>query len=89
MEKASRLTVSPGINIAVGSALQSAAGLLICLRLLKVLYVLPQTGLMLLMTLRMINDLRPFLILLSGVFFSFVSSLYIWSAFWAPMPNHP
>ena len=52
---------------------------------MKILYIFPGIGLMLLMTLRMLGDLRQFLVLLLCVLAAFASALYVWASFWNPI----
>ncbi|KAL1520012.1 hypothetical protein AB1Y20_023492 [Prymnesium parvum] len=69
----------------ISASLQTFAAALVYLRLMKILYIFPGIGLMLLMTLRMLGDLRQFLVLLSCVLAAFASALYVWAAFWNPI----
>merc|ERR1711998_628780 len=71
----------------VASWLQAFATLFVFLRPMKILYVFPSTGLLLLMTIRMLVDLRQFIFLLWFVMLSFVGALYVQANYCAQLPD--
>ncbi|KAL1521251.1 hypothetical protein AB1Y20_020922 [Prymnesium parvum] len=72
------LRVESSASLYASSVCQAVGAGLMFLRLMKVLYMLPQTGRLLLMAIHMLRDLRGFLVLLFFVLGSCVLMLYIW-----------
>ncbi|KAL1499048.1 hypothetical protein AB1Y20_013564 [Prymnesium parvum] len=62
----------------VGTAAQAIGSGLMFLRLMKVLYMVPHTGMMLLMTIHMVRDLIGFLVILFFFLISCTTMLYVW-----------
>jgi len=56
---------------------QAVATLLVWMRVLQILFVFPSTGPLLLMTLRMLDDLWKFLMLASIIIVAFACSFYV------------
>merc|ERR1712232_999988 len=65
-----------------GMGFQAFAAWMFWMRLTKLLYIIPNYGLMLLMTLRMLGDLWEFIVLLGFLFVSFSAQLYVWLSLW-------
>lgn len=57
--------------------IQSIAAMLAWLRLLQLLYIFPSTGPMLIMTIRMLNDLISFLLLASFIILAFGAAFFV------------
>merc|ERR1712125_166103 len=65
-----------------GMGFQAFAAWMFWMRLTKLLYIVPNYGLMLLMTLRMLGDLWEFIVLLGFLFVSFSAQLHVWLSLW-------